>query len=72
MNAVLPVIEPHTFRANDFVGGDPALDFVNTVTGRDETPRDWLDSYARLLEWAGRAKLLPPKSIQGLARRLAS
>ena len=50
--------------AADFIGGDAALDFVNTVTGRDETPRDWLDSYARLLEWAGRAKLLPPKSIQ--------
>jgi predicted RNA-binding Zn ribbon-like protein len=55
--------------AADFVGGDAALDFVNTVTGRDETPRDWLDSYARLLEWAGRAKLLPPRSIQSLARR---
>ena len=55
--------------AADFIGGDAALDFVNTVTGRDETPRDWLDSYARLLEWAGRAKLLPPKSIQSLARR---
>jgi len=48
--------------AADFIGGDAALDFVNTVTGRDETPRDWLDSYARLLEWAGRAKLLPPTS----------
>jgi predicted RNA-binding Zn ribbon-like protein len=69
VNDILPVIEPHHFVAADFVGGDAALDFVNTVTGRDETPRDWLDSYARLLEWAGRAKLLPPRSIQSLARR---
>jgi hypothetical protein len=29
------MVEPHTFSARDFVGGDPALDFVNTVTGRD-------------------------------------
>jgi predicted RNA-binding Zn ribbon-like protein len=69
VNDILPVIEVHHFTASDFIAGDAALDFVNTVTGRDETPRDWLDSYARLLEWAGRAKLLPPKSIQGLARR---
>jgi predicted RNA-binding Zn ribbon-like protein len=69
VNAVLPVIEAHRFVPADFIAGDAALDFVNTVTGRDETPRDWLDSYARLLEWAGRAKLLPAKSMQGLVRR---
>jgi predicted RNA-binding Zn ribbon-like protein len=69
MNAILPVIEPHAFRAADFIGGDAALDFVNTVTGRDVEPRDWLDSYARLLEWAGRAKLLPPKTLRALADR---
>jgi predicted RNA-binding Zn ribbon-like protein len=67
MNAVLPVIEPHHFTAADYIAGEAALDFINTMTGRDEQPRDWLDSYARLLEWAGRAKLLPPKSLQALA-----
>ena len=69
MNDFLPVIEPHAFKASDFVAGEAALDFVNTMTGRDQQPRDWLDSYARLLEWAGRAKLLPPKSLQALAVR---
>ena len=69
MNGVLPVIEPHHFTASDFIAGEAALDFVNTMTGRDEQPRDWLDSYARLLEWAGRAKLLPPKTLRALAAR---
>ena len=45
MNDILPVIEAHRFAAKDFVGGDAALDFVNTMTGRDVRPRDWLDGY---------------------------
>jgi predicted RNA-binding Zn ribbon-like protein len=69
MNDISPVIEPHHFKAADFIGGDAALDFVNTVTGRDAQPRDWLDGYPRLLEWAGRAKLLPPKTLRALAHR---
>ncbi|MFZ0746724.1 MAG: CGNR zinc finger domain-containing protein [Terracidiphilus sp.] len=58
MKACFPVIEAHDFVARDFVGGDAVLDFVNTVTGRDQAARDWLDGYPRLLEWAGKAKLL--------------
>ena len=69
MNDLLTVIEAHRFAAKDFVGGDAALDFVNTMTGRDVRPRDWLDNYQRLLVWAGRAKLLPSKSLAALARR---
>jgi predicted RNA-binding Zn ribbon-like protein len=71
MNYILPVIEPHPFKPSDFIAGEAALDFVNTVTGRDDQPRDWLDSYQRLLEWAGRAKLLPPKSLQALTASAA-
>jgi predicted RNA-binding Zn ribbon-like protein len=69
MNDNLPVIEPHHFTAADFIAGEAALDFINTVTGRDAEPRDWLDSYERLLDWAGRAKLLPPKPLRALAAR---
>jgi predicted RNA-binding Zn ribbon-like protein len=69
---LLPVIEKHQFEAQDFVGGDAALDFVNTVTGRDQSPRDWLDNYETLLEWAGRAHLLPPKQLRRLARKAQS
>jgi len=69
VNDVLTVmVEAHEFGAADFIGGDAALDFINTVTGRDQTPRDWLDSYARLLEWAKLAALLPDKQVRALAR----
>ena len=61
-------IEPHTFSAGDFVGGDPALDFVNTVTGRDRSPRDWLDSYARFIDWAALVSLLPRDVLQRLSK----
>jgi len=42
----------HDFTPKDLVAGHVALDFANTVTARDTTPRDWLDGYGRLLEWA--------------------
>lgn len=63
-------IESHEFAARDFIGGDAALDFVNTVTGRDQTPRDWLDSYARLLEWSTLVRLLPEKNLRALTKKL--
>jgi predicted RNA-binding Zn ribbon-like protein len=72
VKVVLPVIEPHRFEARDLIAGDPALDFVNTLTGRDASPRDWLQSYAGLLDWAARARLLPPKLLRELARKTAS
>jgi predicted RNA-binding Zn ribbon-like protein len=69
MKVRLPVIEAHDFSDRDFVGGDAALDFVNTVTGRDELPRDWLDSYERMLDWATRAQLLPERNLKMLRKR---
>jgi predicted RNA-binding Zn ribbon-like protein len=65
-------IESHQFAARDFIGGDAALDFVNTVSGRDQQPRDWLDSYARLLEWATLVRLLPEKNLRALTKKLHS
>jgi len=72
MNPRLPVIEPHLFVDRDFIGGDAALDFVNTVTGRDDSPRDWLDNYGRLLDWATRVRLLPERNLKALRRRARS
>jgi len=46
------IVEPHQFQSRDLVAGNLALDFANTVTGRDVAPRDWLGSYAHLLDWA--------------------
>ncbi len=48
----------HDFQPRDLVGGHLALDFTNTVTARDSTPRDWLDGYPRLLEWARMAGVI--------------
>ena len=72
MKTVSPVIEAHDFAPHNFVGGDAALDFVNTVTGRDETPRDWLDGYPRLLEWAEKVQLLPPVALRALSRKASA
>jgi len=70
MKSVLQVkIEPHQFRSRDTIAGDAALDFVNTVTGRDQSPRDWLDSYARLLEWAAFVHLLPKSALRALVKK---
>ena len=70
MKSSLPVtIEAHQFSPSDFVAGEAALDFVNTFTGRDAAPRDWLDGYSRLLEWAGRTALLPAGALRPLAKK---
>lgn len=68
MKNTYQVIEPHAFVAKDFVGGDAVLDFVNTVTGRDQILRDWLDRYPRLLEWAEKTALLPVHVLGALAK----
>jgi predicted RNA-binding Zn ribbon-like protein len=68
MKQIFPVIE-HRFAKKDVIAGDPALDFVNTVNGRDQTPMDWLDSYARMLEWAAVAELLPADVLELLAHK---
>jgi predicted RNA-binding Zn ribbon-like protein len=69
MKQSLQVIPLHRFTERDFVGGDAALDFVNTVAGRDQAPRDRLDAYVRLLEWSAGTDLLPGKLLRTLSRK---
>lgn len=64
-------LEHHEFRDMDLVGGDPALDLVNTVTARDSQPRDWLDGYPALLRWARKAALAPAAELDALERLAA-
>lgn len=47
----------HDFQARDFVGGNPVIDFVNTVTARNSVPLDWLDGHPALLRWAAMSGL---------------
>src|ERR1700748_3488597 len=62
------IVEAHQFADKDFIAGIAALDFINTVTGRDKHPRDWIDSYGRLVEWAMLVDLLPRKLLRGLQK----
>ena len=45
----------HQFTPADLCAGHVVLDFVNTAAGLNRDPRDWLDSHARLVEWAALA-----------------
>lgn len=70
MKSSLQVIPDHRFGPRDYIGGDPALDFVNTAAGRDQADsRDYLDGYERLLEWARKVELLPEKKLRALTRK---
>ncbi len=70
MKRVLPVrVEAHEFRTRDFVGGHPALDFVNTLTGWNSSPRDWLDSYERFAGWAQKAGVISANKAAALRRK---
>ena len=60
------------FSPGDLVAGHPALDLVNTVTARNTpTPRDWLDGYPRLLEWARLANVAEDKVLALLSKQAA-
>src|SRR5579859_7354411 len=60
------------FSPGDLVAGHTALDMVNTVTARNTpVPRDWLDGYPRLLEWARLAKVAEDKVLVLLGKQAA-
>ncbi len=53
-----------------YVGGDPALDLVNTVDWTSRGPADErLGDYARLVEWARGAGLVPRREAAALGAR---
>lgn len=59
---------PESRTAEDLIGGDPALDFVNTAGGRDKSREpDRLGAYAAFLAWAEAAGLLTATEAAGLA-----
>jgi predicted RNA-binding Zn ribbon-like protein len=62
----------HTFQPRDLVGGHVAIDLVNTVTARNADPIDWLDGYARLVEWAMLTGEFPEGTLRFLERRSSS
>ncbi len=68
--ALLPPlwIETHRFSARDMIGGDVSIDFVNTAAGLNRDPRDWLDGYPRLIEWAALSNAFEPANLDRLRR----
>lgn len=72
MKRVLPVVEPHAFAPADLVGGNVALDFINTITGWNGAPRDWLSSFEALLDWAALAGVVAPPARRVLSRAAAA
>ncbi|MBI1731233.1 MAG: ABATE domain-containing protein [Gammaproteobacteria bacterium] len=56
----------------EFIGGQPALDFVNTASRRDIGPfKERLENYGDLVDWAEEAKALP-NQVPGDLRKAAS
>ena len=50
-------VVPHQFAIADLCAGHVVLDFINTAAGLNRDPRDWIDSYARLVAWAELARI---------------
>jgi predicted RNA-binding Zn ribbon-like protein len=68
-----PVLTDKRLRALDLLGGDPALDFVNSIDprGGPERPVDYLGDYEELVRWAAYASVTSEEGSQALIRRAA-
>ncbi len=51
------------------LGGDVALDFVNTVEARSAKPIELLRDYRDLLTWAARVELIDERTATSLGRK---
>jgi predicted RNA-binding Zn ribbon-like protein len=65
------LVEERRIEDLDLVGGDPALDFVNTLGGIRQGPWDdeWLLDYRDLPAWLSHAGLLPESAVTQLLDR---
>jgi predicted RNA-binding Zn ribbon-like protein len=52
----------------ELTGGDPALDFVNTVETRASDPLELLRSYRDLVDWTAKVGLVDAKTARSLRR----
>jgi predicted RNA-binding Zn ribbon-like protein len=60
--------QQYAFQRSDLVGGHVVLDLVNTVTGRDSRPTDWLENYDSVLAWAALTGAFDVNSLETLDR----
>ena len=62
--------EPSPAYRYEFIGGEPCLDFTNTVGGdRRTTPTEHLHSYADLVSWARQGGVTSPAQARALLLR---
>jgi predicted RNA-binding Zn ribbon-like protein len=59
----------HRWIPRDIVGGNSALDLVNTVSGWNRDPEDWVPDIASFLIWAHMCHLLDTREKNEAARR---
>jgi predicted RNA-binding Zn ribbon-like protein len=52
-----------------FIAGDPALDFLNSLATPVDVPVEWLGTGEALINWLGRAKLIPRGVLETLLSR---
>lgn len=70
MTTPQPLLDPVT--PYKYLGGDTALDFINTVDWTERgLEKDRFASYDRLLDWAEGAHALTPAELDGLRRTAA-
>jgi predicted RNA-binding Zn ribbon-like protein len=59
----------HHWITRDIIGGNSALDLVNTVSGWGSDPEDWIPDATSFLEWAAMSGLLSTREKNEAARR---
>lgn len=55
-----------------FVGGDPALDFLNSLATPVDVPVEWLDDGEGLLSWLGQAQLVSASVLRQMRSQFSS
>jgi len=51
-----------------FIGGAPALDFLNSIASPVDVPVEWLSSGEDFLNWLSQAQLVRPEVLQNIRR----
>jgi predicted RNA-binding Zn ribbon-like protein len=62
----------HRWRPGDIVGGNAALDLINTVSGWDHDPEDWVPAVSGFLGWARMSGLLDAREKNQADRQAAA
>lgn len=55
-----------------FIGGDPALDFLNSLATPIDVPVEWLDDGDGLLSWLGQAQLVSASVLRQVRSQFSS